>query len=139
MAVKIGDHVRFLNSVGGGKVTKIDSGIAYVEDEDGFLTPVMLREVVVVEQSRPAPRQEEKPKEPDVRQVPQVTAVPQAEYEPEEELEPFEETPEGEKVSVVLSFVPVDPSKPNGGTWEMFLINDSNYWLSFGLFSKDRD
>ncbi len=44
---KIGDTVRFLNSVGGGKIVRIDGQMAYV-DEDGFETPVLLRECVVV-------------------------------------------------------------------------------------------
>ncbi len=45
---KIGDTVRFLNSVGGGKIVRIEGNIAYV-DEDGFLTPVLLLECVVVQ------------------------------------------------------------------------------------------
>lgn len=44
---KIGDTVRFLNTVGGGRITRIEGQIAYV-DEDGFETPVLLREIVVV-------------------------------------------------------------------------------------------
>lgn len=38
---KIGDTVRFLNTTGGGKITKIEGKMAYV-DEDGFETPVLL-------------------------------------------------------------------------------------------------
>ena len=45
---KIGDTVRFLNSTGGGKITRIQDKVAYVEDEDGFETPILLKEVVVV-------------------------------------------------------------------------------------------
>ena len=30
---KIGDLVRFLNSVGGGRVTRIEGRIAYVDDD----------------------------------------------------------------------------------------------------------
>ena len=41
--MKVGDIVRFLNAVGGGKVTKIEGNIAYVEEPDGFETPVMVR------------------------------------------------------------------------------------------------
>ena len=44
---KTGDTVRFLNSVGGGKITRIEGQIAYVDD-DGFETPILLKEVVVV-------------------------------------------------------------------------------------------
>lgn len=45
---KIGDQVRFLSTTGGGRVVKIDGQIAHVEEEDGFVTPVMLKELVVV-------------------------------------------------------------------------------------------
>ena len=41
--------MRYLNAVGGGKVTKIDDKIAYVEEPDGFETPVLIRECVVVD------------------------------------------------------------------------------------------
>lgn len=54
--INIGDTVRFLNSVGGGKVTAFKkNGLVLVEDEDGFEIPVLQSEVVIVPQ-------EEKPK-----------------------------------------------------------------------------
>ena len=48
--IKTGDTVRFLNAVGGGVVTRIDTqkGIVYVEDEDGFEIPALERECVAV-------------------------------------------------------------------------------------------
>ena len=45
---KVGDIVRFLNSTGGGRIVKIENGIAHVEDQDGFEVPALLRECVVV-------------------------------------------------------------------------------------------
>ncbi len=36
---EIGDKVKFLNSVGGGIVKKIQGGQVYVEDESGFDMP----------------------------------------------------------------------------------------------------
>ena len=45
---KIGDIVRFLSSTGGGRIVKIDGQIAHVEEEDGCVTPVLLKELVVV-------------------------------------------------------------------------------------------
>ena len=50
--VKVGDRVRYLNAVGGGVVVRIAKDIAYV-DEDGFETPVLARECVVVEPAEP--------------------------------------------------------------------------------------
>ena len=47
MGVKVGDVVRFLDSVGGGRVTKIINNIVYVEDEDGFEIPAQTSNVVV--------------------------------------------------------------------------------------------
>ncbi len=48
--IKIGDTVRFLNDVGGGKITKIETkkNLVYVEDKDGFEIPVLANECVVV-------------------------------------------------------------------------------------------
>ena len=45
---KVGDTVRFLSTTGGGRVVKIDGQIAHVEEDDGFVTPVLLKELVVV-------------------------------------------------------------------------------------------
>ena len=50
MGIKVGDRVRFLNSVGGGIVKKIVSKeLVEVEDEDGFDIPTLISECVVVE------------------------------------------------------------------------------------------
>ncbi len=47
--ISIGDKVRFLNDIGGGKVTGFQrGGIVLVEDEDGFEIPVREQEVVLV-------------------------------------------------------------------------------------------
>ena len=47
--MNIGDQVRFLNDVGGGKITAFrPGGIVLVEDEDGFDVPVPQNEVVVI-------------------------------------------------------------------------------------------
>ena len=49
--MKIGDKVRFLNDVGGGKITGFrQGGIVLVEDEDGFAVPMPQNEVVVIEE-----------------------------------------------------------------------------------------
>ena len=50
---KVNDIVRFLNATGGGRISRIEAGIAYVEDADGFEQPVLLRECVVVDESKP--------------------------------------------------------------------------------------
>ena len=45
----IGDTVRFLNAVGGGKIVRMEGRIAYgCDPDDGFETPVDINECVVV-------------------------------------------------------------------------------------------
>jgi len=63
--MEIGDKVRFLNDIGGGKVTAFRPGnIVLVEDEDGFDIPVPMDQVVVIEtnslniKKKPAPKVE---------------------------------------------------------------------------------
>ena len=47
--MKIGDKVRFISSVGGGKIAGFQSNnIVLVEDEDGFQIPTPANDVVVV-------------------------------------------------------------------------------------------
>ena len=43
---EIGDKVKFLNSVGGGIVKKIQGGMVYVEDETGFEIPLAPSELI---------------------------------------------------------------------------------------------
>lgn len=142
---KIGDIVRFLNSVGGGRIARIDGVIAHVVDEDGFEIPMLLKECVVVApaESRqasngswtaagtpvggsnlsasaptPAPRPE-----------PVVAAVA-------EEPLPIEETAEGEKLNVVIGFEPQNIKALSTTAVDMSLVNDSNYFLSFVVMSR---
>ena len=63
--MKIGDKVRFLNSVGGGIVKRFSGkDQVMVEDEDGFEIPALVRECVVVGESDLQVRAENKPKIP---------------------------------------------------------------------------
>lgn len=72
--INIGDKVRFLNDIGGGKVTGFQrGGIVLVEDEDGFEIPVRENEVVLVSASekkltrQSEPAREEQEEEPTYR------------------------------------------------------------------------
>ena len=79
MELNIGDEVRFLNDVGGGKVSGFQKGgIVLVEDEDGFEMPVMASEVVLVS-----------PKEEKI--APAAATLPKKESKPEKPTEPTEE------------------------------------------------
>lgn len=138
---KIGDTVRFLNSTGGGVIRRIEGNIAYV-DEDGFETPTLLRECVVVAAA------------PDMSKVKQVnefkapahtapapvsTPAPAPKATAKEEAPApveIEETPGGDKLNVVLAFEPENLKRLNDTTFATYLVNDSNYYLYFTYMTR---
>lgn len=122
---QIGDIVRYLNSVGGGKIVRIDGNMAYV-DEDGFETPVLLKECVVVTPSQPKAKSESKFVAP-----PTVVPAPAQKQE-----ETVEETPAGEKLNIVLAYEPEEIKHLNTTEYDAYLVNDSNYYLYFTYLVK---
>ncbi len=146
---KIGDTVRFLNTTGGGKITKIEGRIAYVE-EDGFETPVLLNEVVVV---LPAGHEPEKKgarmmfdqKAFDYGKKSVRDAAPQKSADSrktdnvaEPEL-PVEETEYGEDITVALVFEPENAKALSTSRINAALVNDSNYFLYFSVLIRDNE
>lgn len=136
----VGDKVRFLNSIGGGVIRRIDGKIAYVE-EDGFETPVLLSEIVVVlpvgHESAAGSKyfdQEafEQGKKRD-RKLPeeQCSAIK------DEEDFPIEETAYGDNMNILLGFEPEDIKTLSSSKIGLSLINDSNYFLSYTLLIRD--
>ena len=127
-----GDIVRYLNSVGGGRVVKIEGNIAYVE-EDGFETPVLVKECVVVTQASMVP-----PEPPQARlsaEAPKVVNQPVEEPEPED----MEETDYGDKVSATLAFEPRNIKELGTTTFDTYLVNDSNYYLYFSFMTRRKE
>lgn len=146
---KIGDIVRFLTSTGGGKITKIEGNLAYVEEDDGFETPVLLKEIVVVTPAGAgggavkdafggtAQHAQRKEAERQSKLVETKTNVT-PEGEDIAATSAFE-TPEGEKINLVLGFQPVEIKHLTTTTYEVYLVNDSNYYLYFTLLSRADD
>ena len=134
--VKIGDKVRFLSSVGGGIVARIQGNTAYVVDEDGFETPSLIKELVVVgEAAIPNFSNTYEIKESASQQ--KINNAPlQSEYE--EEYIPTE-IDGGDSLNVVLAFVPENLQKLSTTSFETYLVNDSNYYLSFSYISRNDD
>lgn len=136
--VKTGDIVRFLNSTGGGRVTKIKDNIAYVEDEDGFETPVLTRECVVVgnasTEATPKHTPAVKASAPIPIETERATPTPPG-PQPEEEL-PVVETPEGEKLNITVAYEPNNIKQLSTTTFDTYLVNDSNYYLYFTYLTR---
>ena len=159
--MKIGDKVRFLSEVGGGIVSGFQGkDIVLVQDEDGFDIPMLIRECVVVDTNdyniakvntgerhidmsgsygsgfngggKPSSRfRSEKPD----------TLVHAFDDDEDDKSISFQPRPverrEGEKLNVFLAFVPVNPKEMSGTAFETYLVNDSNYYLSFTYLSVE--
>lgn len=141
--VRIGDTVRFLSSTGGGRVVKIDGQIAHVEEEDGFVTPVLIKELVVVAtQGEEKMRRDifggtgQKRQEDEALAASKFvpTVVPEA-----PDAEPVVETPGGDKLNVVLGYEAIELKHLSTTAFEAYLVNDSNYYLYFTYLSRADD
>lgn len=133
MSAKIGDTVRFLNDVGGGVIVKIKDNMAYVADEDGFETPVLLRECVVVASPQPL---KTKP-EAVVTPKPEPKATKAIDLPVEEE--PVIETDGGDKLNIVFAFEAKDMLQLSKTSFDAYLVNDSNYYLYFTFMTRGDD
>lgn len=145
--MKIGDQVRFLSEVGGGRVSGFQGkNIVLVEDEDGFEIPMQLRDVVVVgnedyDIGKVNPLERKGQTAGDKRQEARSCAREDAEAEPEEKATTFKPKPlerrEGERLNLYLSFLPDDVKEISSTGFESYLVNDSNYYMQVSLMSAE--
>ena len=128
--MKIGDKVRYLNAVGGGVITRIgEKGVVTVLEEDGFETPVLANDVVVVADTNELNFVSESKSKPDTTTTAQTVEKPQYKFDI------AEDTPEGEAINVSLAFVPVNIKSLQNTDMEMFVINESNYYIDFQILT----
>ncbi len=132
--IKIGNKVRFLNDVGGGVVTRIETkkNLVFVEDKDGFEIPVLANECVVVEEvnsSTNFPRINSKKDENKEVVVKEQKSV----VEEKKEDEVIYETANGDELKVHWVFFPNNLKKLDNTTFECFLVNDSNYFVFYNF------
>ena len=127
--------MRYLNAVGGGVVVRIVKDIAYV-DEDGFETPVLARECVVVEPAEPAKKSAPVPASKVVEVSPVEKGRTTQPADEEDDLA-VEERPEGEQLNITLAYVPDESKHLNTTRFSCYLVNDSNYYLYFAYLSRD--
>ena len=138
--MKIGDKVRFIYEKGGGVVTGFrGKDVVLVEDADGFEIPMNINECVAVDTNeynfeKKTVAQKGKEAEEKKRNAPAPAKV--VEDDDDEPFEPVvsyrpKERPEGERLNVVLAFLPMDEKSPANSRFEAYIINDSNYTLFF--------
>ena len=130
--MKIGDKVRFLSAVGGGIVKGFQGkDIVLVEEEDGFETPVLIRECVVIEDNENQYRQPA-PRVAVAAQPAPVVAPTQPKEEPR-----YEELPGGDRLNLYIAYLPDDIKNLTQGHYEAYLVNDSNYFLYYHYMARD--
>ncbi len=139
MNIKVGDKVKYLDRVGGGTVTRIKSRKeVWILEEDGFEVPANISDLVVVDPANFYFPQKDNnsslygtqtPSQPATS--PSETPSSSAEEEQAYDFDDFEETPEGEKLSIYMAFVPTNIKDFQNSEVEVYLVNDSNYYLNF--------
>jgi len=128
--MKIGDKVRFLNAVGGGIVKGFkNKDIVWVEEDDGFETPALIRECIIVESDNKISA-----KAPDKPVIVKEEAPKQ-----KEETYEIVELPGKDKLNIFLAYLPVDIKMIGKCPYEVFLINDSNYYLFFNYMNRQNN
>jgi hypothetical protein len=128
MNFKVGDRVSFLNTKGGGIISKIvDKEIVHVTIEDGFDIPVMAREIIktgtaeISEEIRKAHEHMLKSQEPQVSD--DILPLYLSHNNPEQR-------PDG----IYFCFVPQIQENPLSGSMDIFLINHTQYTSVFTLY-----
>jgi hypothetical protein len=121
--LKEGDKVKYLNDVGGGTIKGFQSkNIAVVENDDRFEIPVMINQLVKVEDAFPKEKINrdflKKPENKKVEPVPESKPV-------------FEIIPGNDEPKFFMAFYPTNQENPIGGEIEVYLINDSNFSLLY--------
>ena len=156
--MKIGDKVRFLSEVGGGRVSGFQGkDIVLVEDEDGFEIPTSVHDVVVVEQDDYAMGKmisakmeaKQKAEEHAATELHQDSCSIKSilndhdeqvdmhveEYDAADREITFQapvlEREGGNKLSAYLAFVPVDLKEVTNTRFETYIVNDSNYYIHY--------
>lgn len=132
--IEIGNKVRFLNTIGGGVVKGfLNKQLAIVEDENGFEVPVLISECIVVDAAGN--------EKMGAKEEPKNEALPSL-HKPQAEIAEnnvAEETPEGEKITTCLVYLPADVKNISQTSYECYFVNDSNYYLFINYMSRENN
>lgn len=157
--MKIGDKVRFLTDVGGGKIAGFTkNGIVLVEDEDGFQIPTPASQVVVIGEGDDdytmfKGNQQKKNDNPN-REGKSIKYLMNENTDVDDTIDldddsddpslgvitfqaPVQERKGGDRLSVYLAFVPVDPTVITGTRFEVYIVNDCNYYLRYAFLTAE--
>jgi hypothetical protein len=126
MEFVVGDKVRFLNDVGGGKVTQVlPRGVVMICDHDGFEYQALSKELILMEQTKHVV--DNKPKA--------ENASENEKTEKYKSVAPSE--PDWKKDDTTNIFVAfVKKEAENNSHLQLYLINDSNFFIFYNVIIK---
>ncbi len=138
MELRIGDKVRFLNEVGGGRITSIiNKDMVNVETADGFDVPTRINNLIIIS----SPDVYEKGSQARKTILPPKQNIP-AEKKPVKPAEPWftdkNQNPAKEEPQFLFALVPEVPSNPPTGNISMYLVNNCNDTLLFRFAQKTK-
>ncbi len=132
--IRVGDEVRFLNEVGGGRVTAILSkDMVSVETQDGFEIPTYIKNLVVIPPSSPS-----SPSSQSSKSSQSPSPLPQNHYS-EVKRNGFTETNQlknNDFPEFIFAALPNNPGNPPEGKILLYLVNDCNYTLIYHFSTK---
>lgn len=152
--MKLGDKVRFLNEIGGGKIVAFQkNNIVLVEDEDGFEIPISITDIAVVSsddystaKTLKSIAQNEKAmsEESDNRSIKAILngnndnesiLLEEDDEDPADKIvsfkAPVEEVKGRNKLTAYLAFIPTLKNISTNTLFKSYFINDSNYYLQY--------
>jgi len=137
MVLKIGDKVRFLNEVGGGRITSVVSKeMVNVETDDGFEVPTMVNNLIVVN----SPDAYESGRTRNTVAAPKPAAPPAKKVAKPEEpwFSDKNQVATKEEPQYLFALVPEIPANPPTGNILMYLVNNCNDTLLFRFAQKNK-
>lgn len=152
--IHVGAQVRFLNAVGGGRVTRLTRDTAWVEDTDGFEIPTPISECVVVDEGdtfMPAykppklssmagtgfdkgaveakTKMQGMPFDAPAHEAsePKVLGIPKS----------YGYLPATGEINLSMAILPTDYAHLGKTNYEIYLVNDSRYSLYYVVSTKE--
>ncbi|HXK81397.1 MAG TPA: DUF2027 domain-containing protein [Bacteroidales bacterium] len=125
----IGDQIRFLNETGGGVVIDILKKDLYlIRSDDGFEYPVPEKELVLIKRKESVSTKFE-PKE--------LFQQPKDEKLEAEGIKASIELKEDDSANISLAWIPSEGQEFFDGKLDLFLVNDSNYFILYHILKHD--
>ena len=135
--IKIGDQVRFLNDVGGGRITAVLSkDMVNVETQDGFEIPTFIKNLIIIEPDIPKTSYRSTYLAPS---NPQNTSSHYPEAKKGSGFKEINQFKGNDFPEFFFAALPDNPGNPPEGRIILYLVNDCNFTLIYHFATKMED